>query len=165
MNNKSVLAGGIAAAAIASVLLAVSSIAHGVEAPVLATTVPTPADARIHVAQAEGTKVSYTAEQATRGKEVYVEDCVECHGSDMRGGLLGGPPLRGSAFEQKYGGGSPAGVLYEVMSGTMPPNDPGRYSPGTYADLMAYILKTNAYKAGAELPSDIDALYNLVIQK
>jgi hypothetical protein len=52
------------------------------------------------------------------------------------------------------------------MSGTMPPNAPGSYSPETYADLMAYILKTGGYKAGsAELPADVDALYNLIIEK
>jgi S-disulfanyl-L-cysteine oxidoreductase SoxD len=108
---------------------------------------------------------TYTAEQADRGKEVFAEDCIDCHGKDLRGGLLGGPPLRGQSFEDKYGKGSPAGVLFEVMSTTMPPNDPGRYSDETYADLMAYILKTNGYKAGAELPSEVDALYELVIEK
>jgi hypothetical protein len=30
---------------------------------------------------------------------------------------------------------------------------------------MAYILKTNGYRAGAELPSDVEALYNLVMEK
>ena len=47
----------------------------------------------------------------------------------------------------------------------MPPNAPGSYSDAVYADLMAHILKTNGYKSGAELPSDVDALYNLVIEK
>jgi mono/diheme cytochrome c family protein len=110
-------------------------------------------------------KATYTAEQSDRGKNVFLKDCTDCHGKDLRGGLLGGPPLRGLAFEEKYGKGSPAGVLFEVMSTTMPPNDPGRYSDPTYADIMAYILKTNGYKAGAELPSDVDALYELVIEK
>ena len=47
----------------------------------------------------------------------------------------------------------------------MPPDSPGRYSEGTYADIMAYILKRNGFKAGAELPSDVDALYNLTLEK
>lgn len=119
----------------------------------------------MQVAQAEGTKATFTAEQVERGKKVFGDDCVECHGKDLRGGLLGGPPLRGLAFEAKYGKGLPAGALYEVMQATMPPNAPASYSPATYADLMAHILKTNGYKSGAELPSDIDALYNLVIDK
>ena len=111
------------------------------------------------------TPVTYTAEQADRGKKVFSSDCEECHGKDLRGGLLGGPPLRGLSFEDKYAKGSPAGVLYEFMTEFMPPNDPGRYSPSVYADLMAHILKVNGFKAGAELPSDVDVLYNMTIEK
>ena len=166
MNKKtSRLFGGVATLIVAGVsVLAVSGIAHGLENRSLVTA-PHP-EARVLVAQAEGAKVSFTTEQADSGKKVFNEDCVECHGKDLRGGLLGGPPLRGVAFDDKYAKGAPAGTLYEVMSGTMPPNAPGSYSPETYADLMAYILKTNGYKAGtAELPADVDALYNLTSEK
>ena len=146
-------------------LLAVSGVAHGIDSRPLAPAPAPHAEARILVAQAEGTKVTFTAEQVERGKKVFGEDCAECHGKDLRGGLIGGPPLRGLAFEARYGKGQPAGALYGVMQGTMPPNAPGSYSPGTYADLMAYILKTNGYKAGAELPADADKLFELVIDK
>ena len=47
----------------------------------------------------------------------------------------------------------------------MPPDSPGRYSPAVYADLMAYILKRNGFKPGADLPSDLDALDSLTMQK
>lgn len=135
-----------------------------------ATVAPTQAEPdRILVAQADpaasGTPVSFTADQADRGEEDYNDNCAECHGEDLNGGLLGGAPLKGLAFESKYGNGGPAGVLWEVMTATMPPNSPGRYSPETYADLMAYILKRNGYKAGAELPSNVDALYELNMTK
>lgn len=124
---------------------------------------------RILVAQADSTQpespASYEPEQADRGEKSFTKYCVECHGEDLRGGLLGGPPLRGLNFEGKYANGSPAGVLFEVMSATMPPDSPGRYSPAVYADLMAYILKRNGFAAGAPLPSDVDALYNLTIEK
>jgi mono/diheme cytochrome c family protein len=146
-------------------ILAVFGVAHGLEGKPVAATPAPQAETRVLVAQAEGAKVTFTAEQVERGKKVFGEDCVECHGKDLRGGLLGGPPLRGQAFEAKYGKGLPAGALYEVMQTTMPPNAPGSYSPETYADLMAHILKTNGYKSGAELPADVDALYNLVIEK
>ena len=165
--NASRLVGGVAALVVAGAgVLAVSGMAHGLESRSLVTTPAPHAQTRVLIAQAEGAKVSFTTEQADSGKKVFNEDCVECHGKDMRGGLLGGPPLRGVAFDDKYAKGAPAGTLYEVMSGTMPPNAPGSYSPETYADLMAYILKTNGYKAGtAELPADVDALYNLIIEK
>src|SRR6218665_3681605 len=107
---------------------------------------------RILLAQADAAPVeapvSYSNEQADRGETNYEKNCVECHGEDLKGGLLGGAPLRGVAFESKYANGAPAGLLYEVMSATMPPNSPGRYSAGTYADLMAYILKRNGFAAG-----------------
>ena len=79
--------------------------------------------------------------------------------------VLTGPPLRGVSFEEKYANGSPAGVLFEFMSTTMPPNNPGGLSASTYADLMAYILKRNGFKEGAPLPSDVDALYSLIMAK
>ena len=119
---------------------------------------------RILVAQAE-TLVSYAPDQADRGEKRFKADCADCHGDDLRGGLLGGPPLRGLSFEEKYAEGSPAGVLFDVMSSTMPPNAPGRYSPSNYADLMAFILKRNGFQPGAELPSDVDALYELTMEK
>ncbi|MCR6670113.1 c-type cytochrome [Devosia ginsengisoli] len=160
--NVSWVIGGAAAITVAGAGL----FAYGLESQAL-TRAPVPqVQNHVLVAQAETTSVSYTAEQAERGKTEFNKECVECHGQDLRGGLLGGPPLRGVSFLQKYGGGSPAGVLYEVMSSTMPPNAPGSYSPTVYADLMAHILKTNGVRSGStELPSDIDALYELTIDK
>ena len=143
-------------------------------APGLGTLLPTdpPVAARpdrILVAQADAapaeTPVHYSSDQADRGEERYADNCVDCHGEDLTGGLLGGAPLKGLAFDAKYAKGAPAGLLFEVMSATMPPNAPGRFSPSQYADLMAYILKKNGYKAGAELPSDVDALYSLTMTK
>lgn len=109
--------------------------------------------------------VSYATDQANRGHDEFARSCVECHGAELRGGLLGGPPLRGVAFEEKYANGLPAGILFDVMSTTMPPDAPGRYSAETYADLMAYILERNGFASGTPLPSDVDQLYNLIMEK
>lgn len=109
--------------------------------------------------------VTYSNEQADRGKKKFESDCVECHGDDLRGGLNGGAPLRGSMFDQQFANGAPASGLFGFMSSAMPPNAPGRFNAETYADLMAYILKKNGYPAGAPLPSDIDALDHLLIEK
>jgi mono/diheme cytochrome c family protein len=123
----------------------------------------------IHLAQADAAPVerpvSYSSEQADRGEERYASDCEECHGDDLRGGLIGGAPLRGVSFEQKYAEGAPASGLYLYMSTLMPPNAPGRFSASAYADLMAYILKRNGFKAGAPLPSDVDELDALIMEK
>lgn len=126
------------------------------------------AAAPIHLAQAEGpveAPVSYLREQADRGEERYKSDCEECHGDDLRGGLNGGPPLRGLAFEEKFADGLPASLMFAFMSAEMPPNSPGRYPASTYADLMAYILKQNGYQPGSELPADFDALDYLIMEK
>lgn len=109
--------------------------------------------------------VSYSTEQADRGKERYESECEECHGDDLRGGLNGGAPLSGLSFEQKFAEGAPASGLFLFMSTLMPPNAPGRYSAETYADLMAYILQQNGFQPGAPLPSDVDALDYLIVEK
>ena len=123
------------------------------------------AGAAIRLAVNAPAKASYAMDQANRGEKKFESECVDCHGEDLKGGLNGGAPLRGLAFEQKYFDGLPASVMFGFMSSAMPPNSPGRYSPSTYADLMAYILKRNGIQEGAPLPSDIDALDNLVLEK
>lgn len=120
--------------------------------------------APVRLAQATPAKVSYSAEQAKRGKARYDKDCEDCHGKDLKGGLNGGAPLRGGQFERKFVG-APASALFSYMSTQMPPNSPGRYSKWTYADLMAYILKRNGYQPGAPLPAEIEALGNLSLEK
>jgi len=123
----------------------------------------------VRLAQADtastGSPVFYSSDQVDRGEKRYVSACAECHGDDLKGGMNGGPPLRGVSFEQKFAEGAPASGLFTFMSTSMPPNSPGRFSPSTYADMMAYILKRNGFKAGAPLPSDTDALDNLIMEK
>jgi mono/diheme cytochrome c family protein len=127
---------------------------------------PTVSAPPIVLAQAgDGPKVSYTIEQAQNGRDRYQRDCQECHGDDLRGGLNGGAPLAGMAFEEKYFGGAPASWLFEYMSTAMPPNAPGRYSDQVYVELMAYILQRNGVQRGAPLPASLDALDNIAMEK
>lgn len=116
-------------------------------------------------AAAPGIPVSYASEQADRGAKKYEKECEECHGDDLKGGLNGGAPLRGLNFESKYADGAPASMLFVFTSTLMPPNSPGRFSPNIYADLVAYILKRNGIQPGAPLPSDIDALDKMIVNK
>ncbi len=123
----------------------------------------------IRVAQAGAAPVagpvSYSNDQAERGETRYKVVCEECHGDDLGGGMNGGPPLRGLGFEEKFANGAPASALFMFMSTMMPPESPGRYSANAYADLMAFVLKGNGFEAGAPLPSDVDALDNLTVEK
>lgn len=111
------------------------------------------------------TLVSYSSDQASRGKRTYEKKCAECHGKEFKGGMNGGPPLRGLAFLEKWGNGEQASELYYFLSEQMPPGSPGRFSSKVYADVMAYILKKNGFKSGAPLPWNVDALEQLIMKK
>ena len=54
--------------------------------------------------------------------------------------------------------------VFDYVSSAMPENDPGGLKKEEYADVLAYILRINAYPAGNdELPVDTDALKKLGI--
>jgi len=154
----------LSVAALASTTLLMSSAAGGKETLSAAPAAVDLGNGAVRLAQNAPANVSYSTEQAKRGEAQYKETCVDCHGDDLRGGLNGGPPLRGGMFTMHFGGG-PASSLFLFMSTQMPPEAPGRFSASTYADLMAYVLQVNGYDAGAPLPADPDKLNNFIIQK
>jgi len=116
-------------------------------------------------AMAEERPVSYSAEQSDRGKELYMKECEDCHGKDLKGGMNGGASLRSVSFLTKYSEDMMASGLFSYMSNAMPPSSPGRYSTSTYADLMAYILDRNGFSEGVALPDDYDELDQLTMIK
>ncbi len=80
--------------------------------------------------------------------------------------LIGGPPLRGSAFEKKFASGMPASSLFAFISSQMPPDSPGQFSAGEYVDLIAFILRENGCgNVGAAMPTDSNALDHLIIDR
>lgn len=145
--------------------LALTLPSDGFEAGSTATAIAGPGPSSSVVLAQATTKVTFAAEQSDRGETRYGRECVDCHGEDLGGGLLGGPPLKGLAFLSKFGNGAPASGLYLFMSTAMPPDQPGRFSPANYADLMAYVLKVNGFAEGAPLPSDVAALDTLIMEK
>jgi mono/diheme cytochrome c family protein len=99
----------------------------------------------------------YTTAQAERGKKVYEDTCVGCHGPKLEGGASG-PTLSGPDFTSGYKDGS-AGALLNKISQDMPSNAPGSLEPQQYADVFAYVLSVNKYPAGqTEAPKDPAAL-------
>ena len=95
---------------------------------------------------------TYTAAQATRGREAYNASCAECHLPDLRGGF--GPALAGPNFTNAWGGSS-AGELLGVIRATMPPGGEGSLGDDTYLDIVAYLLQANGHAAGErELRAD-----------
>ncbi len=88
----------------------------------------------------------YTAEQADRGKAVYLEACAGCHGA----GLLGNdevPPMKGPHFMSDWNTQSVADLVARIHD-TMPLDNPGSVSTTNATDLVAYLLQSNDIPAG-----------------
>lgn len=116
---------------------------------------------RAQVAIADGV---YTEEQARRGKALFTESCVECHGKDLNGMEDIVPPLTGENFLKTWRGRS-VGDLFDQISKTMPVLDPGSLKPEQAADLAAYILSVSKYPAGTtDLASKLEALQSIKIE-
>lgn len=88
----------------------------------------------------------YTEEQASRGKAVFDSRCAMCHGAGLTGGP-GGPPLTGPSYRGRWDGQS-VSALFSYTREKMPPNGPVG-DDNTYADLVAFMLKTNGAVSGA----------------
>jgi hypothetical protein len=91
----------------------------------------------------------YTMEQATRGRNVFLGTCRECHTEQEQ---------TGEAFAKRWAGQT-LGDLFQYLIAEMPKNDPGSLAPNDYTDVMAYMLRMNAMPAGpTALSSDVPAL-------
>ena len=96
----------------------------------------------------------YSAEQATRGRDVYAGMCQSCHTTASHTGV---------AFKNTWSG-RPLSELFGYVRERMPKNDPGSLSPEEYADVIAYLLRLNQMPAGqAELLPDSLALKTIRI--
>ena len=68
------------------------------------------------------------------------------------------PELFGDDFNQRWDGLS-VGDLFELISVTMPQNDPGSLTAQEYVDILAYVLNGGGFPAGeAELPTEAATL-------
>jgi mono/diheme cytochrome c family protein len=109
--------------------------------------------------------VSFTADQVSRGSDIYAERCVQCHGDTLDNGEFGGAPLNGSYFRQHWGGGTAAGLV-AFMKAKMPPDRPGSLTDRSYADLAAFLLEANGYPKGdRELPPDTASQQKLSLKR
>ncbi len=95
---------------------------------------------------AAGPAVGLTAEQASRGKAVYDDNCASCHGTNLDNGQFG-PALRGSAFKMHWEHQS-ANALFAYIATKMPPAGPGGLGDRAYSDVEAYVLRANDVAAG-----------------
>jgi len=97
----------------------------------------------------------YTDIQAERGAVQYRQHCARCHGAGLAG-TFETPPLIGRFIP--YWQGTSLDVLADYINTAMPLDRPGSLGRAANADILAFILKTNGFPAGAkELSADSDA--------
>jgi len=102
----------------------------------------------------------YTQEQADRGKPVYGKQCASCHGAALDGSGIA-PPLAGADFQGDWNGQT-VDDLFEKMQTSMPADQPGKLSRAQNADILAFLLSSNAFPAGGkDLPTDAAVLQKI----
>jgi mono/diheme cytochrome c family protein len=95
----------------------------------------------------------YTEAQMARGKALYGDNCLQCHGGELDG-VEDAPPLAGKPFMSKWGNLS-VGAIHAFIDKNMPPGNGGALGPNQEADVVAYILSKNNFPAGpTPLPAD-----------
>jgi len=98
----------------------------------------------------------YTAAQADRGQTVFRSKCASCHAPNR---------FTDDLFYTSFAG-KPLWEMFDVISDTMPEDDPGSLKKEEYADVIAYLLKLNKFPTGeTELPIDKDALSAILMEK
>jgi mono/diheme cytochrome c family protein len=98
----------------------------------------------------------YTAEQADSGQSLYRSKCASCHAPNR---------FTDDFFYQSFAG-KPLWEMFDVISDSMPEDNPGSMKPEEYADVIAYLLKLNKFPAGSDkLPTDKDALSAILMEK
>ncbi len=96
----------------------------------------------------------YTEEQARRGEALNRKVCGACHMEQWFTGTL-----------MQSWSGATVGMLFELISATMPEDRPGGLKRREYADVLAYIFELNGLPPGdEELSSRKEALAEILIQ-
>jgi mono/diheme cytochrome c family protein len=98
----------------------------------------------------------YTAAQAERGQAVFRPKCASCHAPNY---------FTDNLFYMNFAG-KPLWELFDVISDSMPEDNPGSLKKEEYADVIAYLLKLNNFPAGAvDLPIEKEALSAIMMEK
>jgi cytochrome c len=97
---------------------------------------------------------AYTTNQASSGKDLYVQHCAACHGSGGEGGPVPGqfgklagmnaPRLVGPGF---LPGMKNVGQVYDFAKKKMPGNKPGSLKSNEYLDIISFALQANGVQA------------------
>jgi mono/diheme cytochrome c family protein len=98
----------------------------------------------------------YTAAQAERGQAMFRSKCASCHAPNR---------FTDDLFYTSFAG-KPLWEMFDVISDSMPEDNPGSLKKEEYADVIAYLLKLNNFPAGdTDLPTDKEALSLIQMEK
>ncbi len=115
----------------------------------------------LHVVAQDGESRSihdgvYTEAQAEQGAELWQNICGECHQIDE---------FQGPAYMSSWTN-VPVADLFDLISVTMPEDNPGSLRDAEYVAVIAYLLSMNGVAAGEDtLPDTYEALSKIVIQE
>ena len=98
----------------------------------------------------------YTEAQSDRGQTLFRSKCASCHAPNR---------FTDDLFYTSFAG-KPLWEMFDVISDSMPEDNPGSLKKEEYADVIAYLLKLNNFPAGeSDLPTDKDALSAILMEK
>src|SRR6478735_6223343 len=98
----------------------------------------------------------YTAAQADRGVTLFRSKCASCHAPNR---------FTDDLFYTSFAG-KPLWEMFDVISDSMPEDNPGSLKKEEYADVIAYLLQLNKFPTGsADLPIDKEALSAILMEK
>jgi len=94
----------------------------------------------------------FTKAQAKVGEQLYKEHCLLCHDKKYFRPVL------------KRWDSQPLGIMFTVMSTSMPESNPGFLNEKEYVDILAYILSLSRYAPGdTELDYEDGALNDVTV--
>lgn len=97
----------------------------------------------------------YTAEQATKGKELFDETCASCHNAEK---------FTGAEWTRAYVD-RPLSEVNAAMA-EMPMDNPGSLTAEEIGALIGYFLSMNKYPAGhTPLSGEMDALKAIMVTR
>ena len=86
----------------------------------------------------------YTAAQADRGQALFRSKCASCHAPNR---------FTDDLFYTSFAG-KPLWEMFDVISDSMPEDNPGSLKKEEYADVIAYLLKLNNFPGRRVRPAD-----------
>jgi mono/diheme cytochrome c family protein len=100
---------------------------------------PGPSPEAVSALTASFPAATYSADQASAGKQVYDSTCAHCHPS----GQLDGATFSNSWKNRRLYD------LYSLISNTMPQDRPGSLTDTEYVNVIAYLLQRNQVPSSA----------------